>query len=158
MTPQQLEAFLNELGMKLFKWWVWPLFMVLVAMAAIIPAAVIYPMPGVEQLYLAGYDFGGPCLFRETVGVPCPACGMTRSWVWAVRGALPTAFTYNAAGASLFLWLVGGGALGTLRLIRRKGDLLRVPIWWVTGAAMIWFLFAFAGLWALRAYGINPLP
>lgn len=158
MTPQELEAALNALGMRLFKWWVWPLFMVLVGLAAVIPALVIYPMPGVEQLYLAGYEWGGACLFREQVGIPCPACGMTRSWVWAARGALPTAFTYNAAGASLFLWLVGSGALGSLRLIRRDGQLLKVPIWWVTGIAMFWLLVAFAGLFVLRGLGVNPLP
>ncbi len=158
MTPEQLEAFLNDLGMKLFKWWVWPLFLVFVAMCAVIPALVIYPMPGVEQLYLAGFEFGGPCAFRDQVGVPCPSCGMTRSWVWAARGHLITAFTYNPAGASLFLWLVGGGVLGSLRLIRRKGDLLQIPILWVTGFAMFWFLVLFAALWIARAFGINPLP
>ena len=158
MTPEQLEAYLNELGLKLFQWWVWPLFLVFVGLCALIPALAVYPMPGVEQLYLAGFEFGGPCAFREQFAFPCPACGMTRSWVWAARGNLATAFTYNPAGASLFLWLVGSGALGALRLIRRRGDLFKVHIAWVTIVAMFWLLVPFVGLWIARGFGINPLP
>ena len=140
------------------KWWVWPLIMVLAAVAALVPSLVIYPVPDVEQLYLAGYAFGGPCAFREQFAIPCPACGMTRSWIWAARGCLPTAFTYNAAGASLFLWLVGSGVLGSLRLIRRRSDTLQVPFMWVAGAIAAWFFLLFLGFWIARALGINPLP
>lgn len=158
MTPAEFEAHLNAIGLKLMKWWLWPLILLVVGLGALIPSLVIYPLPDVEQLYLAGIPFGGPCAFREQFDIPCPACGMTRSWIWAARGCLPTAFTYNAAGASLFLWLVGGGVLGALRLIRRKSDTLQVPLLWVIGATAIWFFLLFLGLWFARAFGINPLP
>lgn len=158
MTPEQFETILNNIGLRLMTWWLWPLILLIGGVMALVPSLIIYPLPDVEQLYLAGIPFGGPCAFREQFTIPCPACGMTRSWIWAARGALPTAFTYNAAGASLFLWLVGGGVLGSLRLIRRRSDTLQVPFMWVVSSLAVWFFLLFIGLWIARSLGINPLP
>ena len=49
-------------------------------------ALALEPRPD-EFTYLLGERFGGPCLFRELSGFACPQCGMTRSFVWAARGA-----------------------------------------------------------------------
>lgn len=38
------------------------------------------------------------CAFRRATGVPCPGCGLTRSWVLAAHGRLPSAFGEHAFG------------------------------------------------------------
>jgi hypothetical protein len=38
------------------------------------------------------------CPFRRLTGVPCPGCGMTRSFVAVAHGDLGTAFAFNRLG------------------------------------------------------------
>lgn len=38
------------------------------------------------------------CPFRRLTGLPCPACGLTRSWIALGHGDLLAAFGYNAFG------------------------------------------------------------
>lgn len=40
------------------------------------------------------------CLFKNTVGIPCPGCGMTRALLSVLKGDLITAFYYHP------LWVV----------------------------------------------------
>jgi hypothetical protein len=42
------------------------------------------------------------CPFARMTGLPCPACGLTRSWVALAHGDLAASFTFNASGP-LFL-------------------------------------------------------
>ena len=68
------------------------------------------------------------------------------------------AFAYNPAGAFVFYMAVGGGVLGLVRLITRRHRLLRWP-WALTAVVWSgWFGLLYAGHWALRAWGVNPLP
>jgi hypothetical protein len=43
---------------------------------------------------------GGPvlCLFRRITGVPCPSCGLTRSWQAAGHGRLRDAIAFHPLG------------------------------------------------------------
>jgi hypothetical protein len=58
--------------------------MALACLALLVTAATLPPSPtgvGTHQgLHLAG------CAFLTTTGYPCPACGMTTSFSWFVRG------------------------------------------------------------------------
>lgn len=39
---------------------------------------------------------GNPCIFRATIGMPCPACGMTRAWLSLIlKRDLGLAFYYH---------------------------------------------------------------
>lgn len=74
----------------------------LVAAAALSPAAIA----------------NGPelCPFARMTGLPCPACGLTRSWVALAHGDLAASFTVNAFGP-LFLMatiIVTVGAIAEL--------------------------------------------
>jgi hypothetical protein len=62
-------------------------------------------------------DDGGfvVCPFRKATGLPCPGCGLTRSFCAVAKGHLERAFEFHALGPALFVvllvYLVRGGAL-----------------------------------------------
>jgi hypothetical protein len=60
-----------------------------------------------------------PCWFRKAVGRPCPVCGMTTAWAYAVRGEALAAVTANSSGAVVCgmaaiagPWLIASAAAG----------------------------------------------
>lgn len=60
------------------------------------------------------------CPFRRLTGLPCPGCGLTRSWVHLVHGDLGTAFAEHAFGPLLaVVTLALAAAVLTARLRRR---------------------------------------
>lgn len=135
----------------------WPVAMVVIGGLATLAALVMHPGPD-EWTYFFHTRFGGPCGFQETTGLPCPSCGMTRSWVWLARGHVIKAFTYNAAGASLLIGLWVMGFLGAVRLITRDPRRWEVPFRLLSTAVMLWMLFPYLSLWIARLFGFNPLP
>lgn len=68
--------------------------------------------------------FGWPtCLFHAVTHLPCPSCGLTRSWIASLDGDIGAAFAFNVAGPLLLVAIVLIGvfsardaALGTERL------------------------------------------
>lgn len=60
---------------------------------ALLASALISPA-GVES---------GPilCPFRLLTGIPCPACGLTRSWVHLAHGDLATSLSSHPVGPAL---------------------------------------------------------
>lgn len=70
-------------------------------------------------------QFGfGPCGLIVTTGLPCPTCGMTTAFAYAVRGRWVRAFQAQPAGLVLALASVGG-----LLLSIRAVVLGRWPAW-----------------------------
>ena len=60
-----------------------------------------------------------PCTFRVLFNRPCPSCGMTTAWAYAMHGHWLFAFRANAGGALLALaamlaavWFLGSAVLG----------------------------------------------
>jgi hypothetical protein len=51
----------------------------------------------------------GPCGFQQTHGIPCPTCGMVRSFMFFVRGRLLRSFYIQPAGAFLCIVLAAAG-------------------------------------------------
>jgi hypothetical protein len=79
---------------------------------------VTHRTPGDAVLVLAGagsllaarlitpaQSVSGPvlCPFRLLTGIPCPACGLTRSWVHTAHGQWDDAFALHAFGPALML-------------------------------------------------------
>lgn len=137
--------------------WAWSSMLLVVGALSLFVSAVFYPSEDPNWTMILGRQFGGECGFQMAFGLPCPSCGMTRSWVWLVRGEVVKAFSYNAAGAMLLLWLAIGGVLGGLRLATKNYKLLLVPFplvfWWT----MFWLMGPYLGLWVARCFGFNPL-
>lgn len=65
------------------------------AAAAAVAASFALPVAAVEA---------GPvlCLFRRLTGLPCPACGLTRSFVATAHGQFDLAFAQHLFGPLLF--------------------------------------------------------
>jgi len=139
-------------------WWGWPATLVAIGALAFGVSLLFAPGPD-EFTYVFGHRFGETCGFLTATGLPCPQCGMTRSWVHAARLDVVRSFFYNPAGATLFWWLIAGGAVGAVRLITRNPEALRVPHKLLAGWAIAWLVVIYALGWVSRAYlGINPLP
>ena len=76
---------------------------VLVGLAIALPGGLLRDEPAV-------------CPFRRATGLPCPACGLTRSWQAAAHLRPRDSFGYHPLGAVTFLAAAG------IALAGRDGD------------------------------------
>lgn len=117
--------------------------MVVAVGGAALLTAIVWPLKSVDN----GPDL---CVFRALTGLPCPGCGLTRSWVHLMHGDVGGAFTYNVFGpltlvaiviavaAGVWCLVAGPGALKLLRLRRALPVLVVVlGLWLVYGVARI---------------------
>ncbi|WP_299042334.1 DUF2752 domain-containing protein [uncultured Thermosynechococcus sp.] len=106
------------------------------------------------------------CPFRAITGIPCPGCGLTRSFLAIARGDFENALRMHLFGPVLFLAFAGAAVLMGLEL--KTGRRLphppfhffnsRIQTWW-------WLGGIYLGYYALRLYSlfqtgefyINPL-
>lgn len=52
------------------------------------------------------YRFGLPCIFKFSTGYNCPACGMTRSYVFMSKLNIMSAWHMNKAGVLLYIFCI----------------------------------------------------
>lgn len=70
---------------------------------------------------VASVDSGDPtCLLRIVTGLPCPGCGMTRSWVHLAHGDVAGAFGYNLFGPVAMAMAAGIVVYTVVALLRRR--------------------------------------
>jgi len=136
-------------------WW-WPSTLVLIGAAVWTASLVLQPVG--EVTFFAGERFGEDCLFLVQTGRPCPNCGMTRSFLWSARGDLVRAFRYSPAGATLFVWITAGAAVGLVRLVRRAPRALSPPWQLLVGWTLFWVIGVYFVGYGLRLAGFGPLP
>ena len=101
---------------------------VLVAGAVVLPRAVLGATPVI-------------CPFRRVTGLPCPACGLTRSWQAAAHLHLADSVGYHPLGAATFLGAVAVAldrGDDTPRLAGRREVQLSAGALWL--AAWLWRL------------------
>lgn len=122
--------------------------------AVAILIAFLWPVRSVE----AG---PGTCLLRTFVGIPCPGCGMTRSWVHLAHGDVTTAFFYNPFGIVFMAVAAIAAVYVAVALIRRRPpegmlDLVRptpavilVTTWLTWSAYRIWSVGVGQETWSL---------
>jgi len=162
--PEVAVATLNTWMLRIIEgrlpWWVWPSVLVFLGAASVAGALAVSPDPGGDPtvLMLGDLRFGGECGMKKAFGLPCPQCGMTRSWVYLIRGRVAEAFSFNAAGAILLLWLAVGGLIGALRLVSGRARLLAPPWIALFIGSMLWVVIPYFGLWIARILGYNLLP
>ncbi len=95
----------------------------------------------------------GPCVFLGRTGQPCPACGLTTSAAWAVRGRLDRAWASNPAGCLLvpaglvFVpWLLAAAATGRTTGARSlEGPLVVLVVATVALGLAAWSVRIFLG-------------
>lgn len=77
--------------------------LVLLFAGLVVAAALLRPSsPGTDEgLRVAGQRLPEVCSLYRATGLPCPGCGLTRSWVSALHGRLPESLVHHPLG-----WLV----------------------------------------------------
>jgi len=84
-----------------------------------------------------------PCTFVLLTGYPCPTCGMTTAFSYAVRGQLIAAFSAHPAG--LALALATAAAVGICLSVIATGTVWKVNLYRVRP---VWFTVMVIGLMA----------
>ncbi|MEO6325751.1 MAG: DUF2752 domain-containing protein [Thermoanaerobaculia bacterium] len=72
-----------------------------------------------------------PCALKSLFGVPCPACGTTRSAIALSRFDLPGAFSWNPLATAALMALVAGGLVAGVLAMRGREvpQPVRYPPW-----------------------------
>lgn len=94
------------------------------------------------------------CIFKNTTGLPCPGCGLTRSVVYAAHGLWHQAFTYHPFGP-LFLVGLGWGLAAAVISLRRPLNIMNTR---GASLAITALGIALVVLWIMRLSGIWPYP
>lgn len=95
------------------------------------------------------------CPLRSTTGIPCPGCGLTRSFVATAEGDVVRAFGFHAFGPPLMLLF---GTMVTTRWITRSSRSPLFPDGPMAHPGVRIVVVAWLG-WALaRACGLLPPP
>ena len=85
------------------------------------------------------------CPFRALTGLPCPGCGLTRSWVYAAHGWWQESFASNAFGMVLVAAILALAVVVVVRRVRRirppdLDKVMRHPV--ALGVLAIWLVYA----------------
>ena len=91
-----------------------------------------------EQL---GFD---TCAVRTWTGRPCPTCGMTTAWAYAVRGNAQAAVAANAGGAMLFVTALAVAAWSTASAAAGRWLLAAPSARWGLVIATVWLVVTLA--------------
>ncbi|MBN2415842.1 DUF2752 domain-containing protein [bacterium] len=85
------------------------------------------------------------CLFRSVTGVPCPSCGLTRSFQAASRLDVTRAADSHVLGPWIYLALFLLFLLSLLRLLTNR-RIVRIPAT-VLRAGLLLFFILYIGVW-----------
>ena len=119
--------------------------------ATLLVASALLPLP--QNNAIAGMP--SICVFHNLTGLPCPGCGLTRSWVSMAHGQFASAFVWHPLGPILFtsaLFYTFWSAW--IALARPPFPLpMKLQTRIVVGGAIVMLVF-----WALRLVDVFPLP
>lgn len=107
---------------------------------------------GSEQVRVPGWgSLPTICSLRRVVGMPCPGCGLTRSFISLAHGRIGAAWNYNPVGLLLFALVAIQIPYRLLQLTRLARGLpeLRLGAWssWSLVVAAIWLLARWPWTW-----------
>ena len=98
-----------------------------------------------RQLWFYRY----PCGFVTMTGLPCPTCGMTTAFAYAVRGRFEDAVRSQLAGFVLAAFTAVGGVTAVAAAVTGRRPAINwyrldptAVLWWATGL--------FVGAWAVK--------
>lgn len=92
---------------------------------------------GTAALLPVGSIEDGPilCPFRLLTGVPCPLCGMTRSWVYLAHGDVEASVTSHPVGPLLMAFTALVVVVAVIRWVR--GSAFIADRWLVRAAVVL---------------------
>jgi hypothetical protein len=76
--------------------------MLVLALFVILTAALL-PRPSNDKLIIKGFQIPELCILKRSIGVECPGCGLTRSFVSMAHFDWLKASTFNRVGPLFFL-------------------------------------------------------
>lgn len=83
---------------------------VVVSALGVVVGLLLDPVAGASgRLDLAGHALPGLCAFHELTGIPCPGCGLTRSWVSFLHGDLTASLAHHPLGWLVLLYALAQG-------------------------------------------------
>jgi hypothetical protein len=105
----------------------------------------------------ASHIADGPvlCPFRRLTGLPCPGCGLTRSWVYLVHGDVHAAVWANPFGLISVAAALALAVMSVVARVRRRPPLdlerlVRQP--WVIALFLAWVGFGLVRIvWILAS-------
>jgi hypothetical protein len=112
--------------------------------------AFLLPPPAAGALHLGGWEIPGLCIFRGLLGIDCPGCGLTRSWVALAHGDLGASLSYHLLGPALFAFVLLQAARQAVTLLfPASRKFLAVPARWLdlSGVALA---ICLVPVWVLR--------
>ena len=103
------------------------------------------------------------CPFRRLTGLPCPGCGLTRSWVSLMHGDVSNAFSFNLFGPLLLVLTAVAVVIALWSLVLRDGAPLDRTRSWLSVRVVVGFVAVWLGYGVFRAvdtaagWGIFPI-
>lgn len=157
-VERALQPLADRINAIVFPVWSWSAALAITGLGAIIAPAIFWPAAD-EHVTLLGHPWGETCGFYLLFGLPCPQCGMTRSWLWIARGDVVRALQYSPGGTTLWLWLVAAGGIGVFRLATGRHDAWAPSKRLMSAWTMFWTIGLWAGVWLARVtLDVLPLP
>lgn len=92
------------------------------------------------------------CMVKNTTGIPCPGCGLTRATMAMLSGDWAAVWTYHPLAPVISPAVAGFIGLATLRALKGHPNPLAIarvfpaPAWMVVGLILV-------GLWVARLVG-----
>jgi hypothetical protein len=98
------------------RWWFTDA--VFLSICGAIVAAAVMLTPSTEAVSFFGVEVPILCSWRQLTGIPCPGCGLTRSFTFMAHGRFAEAFQLNMLGPPTFLFVAAQVPWRIVRLVR----------------------------------------
>ncbi len=111
----------------------------LIMALVVVSASVTLSVRNREQVVVPIIDapLPGTCTFRKLTGVPCPGCGLTRSFVSMGHGQMSDAWSYNPAGFFFFAIVAFQIPYRIYQIVRVRRGLGQHRFAWLDNGALL---------------------
>jgi len=108
-----------------------------------------------DGVWLPGTSFRLPvlCMYRSLLGLDCPGCGLTRSFVAIMRGDLLAAWRFNPAGLLFFVVVASQIPWRIAQIWRLKRGAEELPAGRLGQVLLLSMAVALIGQWLARGWG-----
>lgn len=119
--------------------------------AAVLIAACLLVVVDDQRVGIAGTRviLPGTCVSRYVFGLPCPGCGLTRSFVSLAHGDFVDSLRFNPAGVLLFALIALQIPFRAIQIWRLRQGLDPWRADWLNGVAIV-AAVALIGQWVVR--------
>lgn len=92
----------------------------------------------------------GTCTFRESTGMPCPGCGLTRAFISVAHGEIRDAWRYNPAGFLFFAIVVFQIPYRVYQIARIRRGLGQHCFKWIDAGGLTLLIISLICQWVFR--------